>query len=41
MREADLEVVFYRPEMAKAHFFRAHHLVHDVMESLVLALTMF
>jgi len=41
MREADLEVVFYRPEMAEAHFFRAHHLIHHVMESLVLALAMF
>src|SRR5215472_9859003 len=41
MREADLEVVFYRPEMAEAYFFRAHHLIHHVMESLVLALTVF
>src|SRR5262249_13642933 len=40
MREADLEVMLYRPEMREAHFFGAHHLVHHVMENLVLALAM-
>ena len=40
MREADLEMMLNGPEMGKAHFLGAHHLVHHVVKRLVLALAM-
>ena len=41
MREADLEVMLDGPEVGKSYFLGAHHLVHHIVEGLVLALAMF
>jgi len=40
MCEANLEVVLDRSEVGKSDFLGAHHLIHHIVESLVLALAM-
>lgn len=40
MGEADLKVMLDRPEVAKSYFLGAHHLIHHIVEDLVLALAM-